>query len=301
MLPSRVNFRHFTFHADSRQSYLLHNWCASILIMAPASTSIDENIDYYEFLSIKANATDAEIQTAYRRANLKYHPDKFKPTPEVSLEQAAAKLDLLQKILGILKDPVKRAQYDQGREAKRMNEAANRKMKAERKKGKEELEAREREASAHINGVKRKRSEHEEGVKSAQAHSIFLKEAMEKQRREEQTRRREAAEAQMQNNTALEPDESHRSVKVTWVREGEGLDIDEKALKEICEAFGSVENVKVMKDKKRRIDGQKKKSVFGTGLVVFASLAAAHEAVKRVQWDILESITWALPTDTNAG
>ena len=75
----------------------------------------------------------------------------------------------------------------------------------------------------------------------------------------------------------------------------------ENALKEICEAFGSVENVKVMKDKKRRIDGQKKKSVFGTGLVVFASFATAQEAVKRVQWDILESITWALPTDTNAG
>jgi hypothetical protein len=122
--------------------------------------------------------------------------------------------------LGILKDPVKRAQYVQGREAKRRNDEANQKMKAERKKGKEELEAREREASTHVNGVKRKHSEHDEGVKSAKAHSILLKEAMEKRRREEQTRRREAAEAQMQKSTASEVDEDHRLVKVTWAREG---------------------------------------------------------------------------------
>lgn len=172
--------------------------------------------------------------------------------------------------MSILKDPVKRAQYDQGREAKRRNDEANQKMKAERKKGKEELEAREREASTHVNGVK-----------SVKAHSILPKEAIEKRRREEQTRRREAAKAQMQKSTASEVDEDHRLVKVTWAREGKGLDIDKTALKEMCEAFGPVENVRVIKDKRRHIDGQKKKSIFGAGLIVFASLAAAQEAVKK--------------------
>ena len=292
---------HFRIHVDTRHTHRLHIGRPPALTMAPASAPIDDSVDYYDFLSIESTATDQEIQHAYRRTNLKYHPDKFKPTPETSIEQAADKLDLLQKILVVLKDPAARARYDQGRESRRRNVAARQKMESERKKKAEKLSDREKKAAAQVNGAKRKYNELDQAVQDAQAHSLSLKHKMEKRKHEEAARHREAAEAQTKQDTSEEPDEKHRLVKITWVREGEGLDIDEDVLKEMCEGFGPVETVKVMKDKKRRLDGQKEKSVYGSGLVAFASLSAAQEAVRRASWDGIESVAWVPNKHPNAG
>ena len=265
--------------------------------MASASASTGDFVDYYDFLSIESTATDQEIQRAYRRTNLKYHPDKFKPTPETSVEQAAAKLDLLQQILAVLKDPTKRAEYDQVRETKRRNAAAHEKLEANRRRLKVDLDNRERNAAMQADGLKRKRSEHEQQVNSAQAASMRLKQAMEKQREEERTQPSEAAEAQTTIATPAEPEQRHRTVKITWVKEGAGLDIDGQALKEMCEKFGPVESAGTIKDKKRRINGQKEKTVLGNGFVVFASLSAAQGAVRTATWDGIESISWAFAKD----
>jgi DnaJ family protein C protein 17 len=265
--------------------------------MAPASASTGDFVDYYDFLSIASTATDQEIQRAYRRTNLKYHPDKFKPTPETSVEQAAAKLDLLQQILAVLKDPAKRAEYDQAREARRRNAAAHQRLEENRRRLKVDLDNREKNAAMQADGLKRKRSEHSQQVDSAQAASMRLKQAMEKQREEERTQQSEAAEAQTTITTPTEPEQQHRTVKITWVKEGTGLDIDGQALKEMCEKFGPVESAGTIKDKKRRINGQKEKTVFGNGFVVFASLSAAQEAVRAAAWDGIESISWAFGND----
>jgi DnaJ homolog subfamily C member 17 len=261
--------------------------------MAPAPEPFDDGVDYYEFLSVPSDATEAEIQRAYRRTNLKYHPDKFKATSEISAEQAAAKLDLLQKILAVFKDPTKRTSYDQKREAKRRTEAAAQKMESDRKRRVAELGDREAKASVQVNGVKRKYNEHDQKVQDYQAANKGLGEAIMKQRKDEQARLREAAEAQRRKDTPSEPEEKHRSVKIMWVKEGDGLDIDEAALKEMCEGFGPVENVSIMKDKKRRIGGRKEKTVFGTGLIVFAALSTAQDAVRKGSWNRVESVTWA--------
>jgi DnaJ homolog subfamily C member 17 len=266
--------------------------------MAPEATSFDEDIDYYDFLSIEATATDAEIQRAYRRTNLKYHPDKFKPTPELNLEQAAAKLDLLQKILTVLKDPAKRADYDRGREAKRRQDAIAKQMASARKRMKVELDEREKKASIQVNGVKRKYNEHERTVQGFQAANKGLKEAMEKQRHEERARQQEAAETHTRSDAQSEPEAKDRSVKITWTKEGNGLDIDEAALKEMCGDVGPVESVGLLDDKKRRVDGQK--TVVGRALVVFTSPSGAQEAVRRGPWDGVTSVTWAFK-GTHAG
>jgi DnaJ family protein C protein 17 len=266
--------------------------------MAPAPASTGDFVDYYDFLSIESTATDQEIQRAYRKTNLKYHPDKFKPTAEISKEQAAAKLDLLQQILGVLKDPAKRAEYDRGREARRRNDAANQKMEADRKRRKVDLENRENMAAMKVNGVKRKYSEDEKKVEKAKEASLALKQAMEKERYEEAARQREAAEVQTKKATPVEPEQTQRTVKITWVKEGVGLDIDSQALKEMCEKFGPVESAGTIKDKKRRINGQKEKTVLGNGFVVFATLLAAEEAVRTATWDGIESVSWAFTKDT---
>lgn len=259
--------------------------------MAPAAVTFDESIDYYEFLSIPSDATDAEIQRAYRRTNLKYHPDKFKATSEISAEQAAAKLDLLQNILTVLKDPAQRAAYDKSREGKRRKAAEAQNYDLERKRKVVELGDREAKAAYAVNGVKKPKAEDKRALTIAEENREAARRIM-KQRQEEQARLRNAAEAQRRKDTPPETDENHRSVKVTWVKEGDGLDIDAAALEEMCAGFGPVEGVRVLKDKKRRIDGRKGKTVFGIALVVFGTLSAAQDAVEKGPWGGVESVEW---------
>jgi len=62
--------------------------------------------DYYETLGLKRGATQDEIQRAYRGLARKYHPDMNK-SPD-----ADAKFKQLSEAYEVLKDPVKRKQYD---------------------------------------------------------------------------------------------------------------------------------------------------------------------------------------------
>jgi DnaJ-class molecular chaperone len=63
--------------------------------------------DYYEVLGISKNASDAEIKKAYRRAALKYHPDRNPgdTTAAERFRESAAAYE-------VLSDPEKRKLYD---------------------------------------------------------------------------------------------------------------------------------------------------------------------------------------------
>ncbi|CAI4213795.1 unnamed protein product [Parascedosporium putredinis] len=61
----------------------------------------------YDQLSIKPNATSDEIKKAYRKAAMKWHPDKNKNSPE-----AAEKFKECSQAYEILSDPEKRKIYD---------------------------------------------------------------------------------------------------------------------------------------------------------------------------------------------
>ncbi len=64
--------------------------------------------DYYEILSVSKTATESEMKTSYRRLAMKFHPDR---NPDD--ETAQDKFKECKEAYEVLKDPQKRAAYDQ--------------------------------------------------------------------------------------------------------------------------------------------------------------------------------------------
>ncbi len=64
--------------------------------------------DYYEVLGVSKGVDEAELKRAYRKMAMKYHPDRNANDPEAEkkFKEAAEAFD-------VLKDPDKRARYDQ--------------------------------------------------------------------------------------------------------------------------------------------------------------------------------------------
>ena len=246
------------------------------------TTSAGAETDYYEFLGISANASESEIRRAYRKASLLYHPDKVGKAPD-TLE----KFELLQLALSILTDADEKQKYDQTREAKLRRKAENDALESRRRKLKEDLEAGEKGAAAGFasaNGAKRTWSERDLNIQRI---------SEENKRKREAATLRKAQEVQ-ERATAEEKstDSMDRSVKIKWIKEGDGLDIDVEGIEQSFPS-GEVETVLVLKDKKRRLEGREKKLLTGTAVVVFTSKAAARKAVLKGPWTGVESIVWA--------
>ena len=69
--------------------------------------------DYYEVLGITKQASADEIKSAYRKAAIKWHPDKWVDGTEQEKKTAEDKFKEASEAYSVLSDPDKRAKYDQ--------------------------------------------------------------------------------------------------------------------------------------------------------------------------------------------
>jgi len=110
--------------------------------------------DHYEVLSLHMEATTSEINSAYRREALKYHPDKNPDNPE-----AAVKFQKVKKAHEVLKDETERKNFDNKHKAKQQRKKKNVEMESKRKKMTEDLNRREQEAQSQKRQKKGKKPE----------------------------------------------------------------------------------------------------------------------------------------------
>ncbi|PYI28412.1 DnaJ-domain-containing protein [Aspergillus indologenus CBS 114.80] len=295
--------------------------------------------DFYALLDISPAAAETEIRRAYRRTALKYHPDKIaNPTPA-----DIDKFHLLQIAYDVLSDPAVRQLYDNAREARQRKQREREMMDSAKRKMREDLEARERAGAAAAAGTqqqrgvkrswmgttaaeegdddaeaklqreidriaedgRRRRREAEEKIKLEMEEEEKLMRLEEEEARKAADRSSQKVDRSREGGGANVP-ELERGVKVRWVREGRGLDLDAERLRALFAPFGKVENVLLLKDKRQRLGDKREKKTVATGVVIFASIVSAHAAVldsekKKKQasndagsdWSVVESVFWA--------
>lgn len=295
------------------------------------------NQDFYALLNISPAASDAEIRRAYRRTALKYHPDKIANPTQADID----KFHLLQIANDVLSDPAVRQLYDNAREARQRKQREMEMMDAARRKMREDLEARERAGAAGVQrGVKRTwttatapgmgtgfggdndaeeklQREIERIAEDGRRRRREAEERLRREMEEEETRRAadksshrvdRSQEGGGENVAMLE-----RSVKVRWVKEGRGLELDKDRLVALFAPFGKIENALTLKDKKQRVGDRREKKLIGTGIIVYSSIVSAHAAVldsekrKRQKgaelddWTLIESVSWASGSPPDLG
>ncbi|KAK9446719.1 DnaJ domain-containing protein [Limtongia smithiae] len=102
---------------------------------------VEKKYDYYHLLGLPATADEADIRKAYRRAALKYHPDKNKSRDAVQVFHALAIAS------EVLLNGELRKEYDNKRAAKEQLKQRQAQFDVKRRRDKDDLERREREAA----------------------------------------------------------------------------------------------------------------------------------------------------------
>ncbi|KAE8148964.1 hypothetical protein BDV25DRAFT_157229 [Aspergillus avenaceus] len=298
------------------------------------------NQDFYALLGISPATAESEIRRAYRKTALKYHPDKIaNPTPA-----DIDKFHTLQIAYDVLSDPSIRQLYDNAREARLRKQRERDMMDAAKRKMREDLEARERAGAAEMGagprGVKRtwgSGTADDDAEEKLQREIDRIAEDGQRRRREVEERLKREAEEEEKLMQQEEEDarraadrssqkvdrsqegganvpELERAVKVRWVREGRGLDLDKDRLSSLFTPFGKIESVVVLKDKRQRLGDKREKKTVATGVIIFASIVGAHAAVldseKRIRqssgqadndWSAIDSVFWASGNQPDIG
>ena len=69
--------------------------------------------DYYEVLGVDKNASEDDIKKAFKKAAMKYHPDRFANATDAEKKDAEEKFKEINEAYQVLSDAQKKQQYDQ--------------------------------------------------------------------------------------------------------------------------------------------------------------------------------------------
>ncbi|KAJ4330371.1 hypothetical protein N0V95_010066 [Ascochyta clinopodiicola] len=254
--------------------------------------------DYYELLGVPFDADESVIKRAYRKASIRFHPDKNPDNKD-----AAETFINLGWARDILIDEKLKGEYDRARSRRRQKAAQDELLTGHQRKLKEDLEQREREAA----GIKRKRAA--EGSEEAKLEQKIQRLAEDGRRRvkEMQERKRKAREAEeaaaagpvkTPEPPMPKPGESSdidRTVRIRFQRGGETAAWDKDTMRNMFDKYGDIDSVIILKDKKLKLEGEKNRQLVATVFVVYKRLDHAYAAVSDAKEDFpaLDSVAWA--------
>ena len=260
-----------------------------------ASYATTSETDFYELLGLPSSntpLTPSLLRKSYRKASLKWHPDK-NPSPE-----AAEVFHLLSIAYDVLSDPATRTAYDNARNARLARKRRNEAFDVNRKRMQEELESRER-------GAKKARANGEDAEERFRQQLEKLRaEGAELRRKREEAVRAAASEEEeekKEDEAMVDGDrenedggsdgksrfsEIDRTLRVRWKRKG-NQHIDEQHLRSVFSKYGAIQDCVVPLTK------PEKEKKLKSALIVFTSIVAAHAAIHDTLDLAFKDLVWA--------
>ncbi len=262
--------------------------------------------DFYTLLGTTFETSQKDIDRAWRRTALKYHPDKVGNDPV-----AKEKFHLAQIGYDLLSDPTSKAIYDNARNARLQRKRQNELFEGRRREMKDDLEARER-------GVKRPRDEDQGDEEKLEREIRRLAEDGKRRRkeREEALRSHIQKETETSDGTAQTPGSASpnpsaaakmpsgvsdidRTIKVRWPVDGDGGSITADHIKALFSHFGPIESADLLVPKMLRLRKKQKKQLAVICMIQYKSVVGAHAAVEDFhkqegpEWKTFDSVFWA--------
>lgn len=262
--------------------------------------------DFYELLGITFENSQKDLDRAWRKTALKYHPDKVGNDPV-----AKERFHLAQIGYDLLSEPTAKALYDNTRNARLQKKRQNDLFQGKRRQMKDDLEERER-------GVKRPRTEEdsneanlerqlrklaEDGKRRRKELEEVLRKDIQKEAENSRIARIPTAEGAKAKHGSAEGQtgvsEVDRTVTVRWPQNGPGELIEQDQIIKLFSTFGNIETAHLLNLKKSRKGSKHKKPLAGICMIQYVSIVGAHAAIEDFhnqegpEWDIFHSVKWA--------
>ncbi|KAI8932232.1 hypothetical protein NX059_011111 [Plenodomus lindquistii] len=259
--------------------------------------------DLYALLGVTHDSSEHDIKKAYRKASIRYHPDKNPDNKD-----AADRFIYLGWARDILISPELKGEYDRARTRRREKVLQDELLDGRRRTMKEDLERRERQGREQMGNLKRKRAEEMNEHDKRQEEIRRLAEDGKRRRKEAQeriaARLREEQQLEAEQSCFLSPvqpprpgttSDLSRTVKARFHRAGATSDWDKDKLRSLFAKYGPIDSIIMGKDKKLRVEGSKHRTPVATAFIIYTRLDHAHAAVLDAPSDIpaLETVEWA--------